>query len=314
MVENDLDKILRSSLKAHGWQATENVFRPSFFWEASFFQVQDSRLFQTMDETQRFHFLNAMSDHVLNEACAIEQAGLTYAARMNLLSQTTEEKIIYSLIGAEEALHLKSLEPFMSSPLNSIETPYFANLIRQWIETLERPSLLVMIQILLEGWGLKYYQSLAQGSTHPKLRAVFEQILQDEARHHATGVVLYRAERLNISERTQLGQELATLFNCVRVGPQQAAVELARQSSQKNIDFALLFTEMNAVSDSNGKLERLKKLLEKTFDEQLVQSCERQGLFKALPIEQMAMMAEDQLRQSLKSSSPEQDLLLEPSL
>jgi hypothetical protein len=309
-----LNKILRSALKAHGLQNSEHVSETQSYWDASFFQVQNSSLYLSMEHHQQDAFLKSMSNNLLKEACAIETAGLTYAARMNLLSKSVEEKIIYSLIGAEEALHLKSLEPFLASPMSGAETPYFAGLIGQWINTLERPSLLVMIQILLEGWGLKYYHSLAQGSLNPQLRGIFDQILQDEARHHATGVVLYRQEKLNASERSLPEEQLATLFNCVRVGPQQAAVELAVHSSAKNIDFAKLLTAMNATDDSNIKLDRLHRLLEKTFDEKLIESCQTRGLFTALPVEQMAMMAEDQFQQILKNSAPVQGLPKELSL
>ncbi len=313
-MNDDLNKILRSTLKAHGLQNSEHVSETQSYWDASFFQVQNSSLYLAMEQYQQDAFLKSMSNNLLKEACAIETAGLTYAARMNLLSKSVEEKIIYSLIGAEEALHLKSLEPFLSAPMSSADTPYFAGLIGQWINSLERPSLLVMIQILLEGWGLKYYHSLAQGSHNPQLRGVFDQILQDEARHHATGVVLYRQEKLGASERGNLEEQLETLFNCVRVGPQQAAVELALHSAAKNIDFAKLLTSMNAVDDSNVKLDRLHRLLEKTFDEKLIDICQRRGLFTALPLEQMAMMAEDQLQQILKSSAPAPGLTEELSL
>ena len=303
MVDKDLKKISQLALASHGLKAAPEISSSAVFWDASFFQVAESSLYRSLRSEQQQDFLARMSSHILHEACSIETAGLTYSARMNLLSKSVDEKIIYALIGAEEALHLKSLEPFYQ-PLENTERPYFAGLIHQWIEKLERPSLLVMIQILLEGWGLTYYQSLAQNSLDPRLQAVLAQILQDESRHHATGVVLYRHESLPAQEREKLEQELITLFQCVQVGPQQAAVELAVASGEKSVDFAQLLYEMNAVNDSQSKIDKLKRLLEKTADERLISACLQKDLFKVYSLEQMAMVAETQLTQKLKNSAP----------
>lgn len=313
MADNDLKKISQLALASHGLKSASDVSHPAIFWDASFYNVADASLFLNLAPEQRFSFLSSMSTHILHEACSIETAGLTYAARMNLFSQSIDEKIIYSLIGAEEALHLKSLEPFLN-PNHQTTIPYFAGMIHRWIETLERPSLLVMIQILLEGWGLTYYQSLAQHALSPQLQATLLKILQDETRHHATGVVLYRHETLSAHERNLLEHELLTLFRCVQMGPQQAALELILASGKKTVDFAKLLSEMKAIEDSQAKLDKLKRLLDKTSDDRLISACLQKDLFKVYSLEQMAMIAENQLAQTLENSQPAVNLKSEISL
>jgi len=309
----NLKKIEQLALESHGLEALESVSVPTAYWSAHFFHVNNSSYFTCLDLEQQKSFLVSMSTHILQEACGIEKAGLTYSARMNLMSKNLEEKVLYSLIGAEEALHLKSLEPFLSVSERE-HIPFFANLISQWIHKLERPSLLVLIQILLEGWGLTYYNSLAQSSTNMALQSVLQKILQDESRHHAAGVVLFQNEILNPTERSLLENELITLFECVQIGPQQAALELALAGSDRNIDFQKLFIDMNAMNDTQAKLNKLKKLLDKSLDQDLIRSSLAKDLFKTYPIERMAVVADAQFSNIVKNRKPFPNLKSDISL
>ncbi len=308
MADKDLKKICQRALESHGLQAIEEVQYPKSYWNEEFHQVENTSLFAALTLAKKSDFLTKMSSHILQEACAIEKAGLTYSARMNLMSKSLEEKILYSLIGAEEALHLKSLEPFLPSTLRG-QNPAFADLILQWIENLERTSLLVMIQILLEGWGLSYYGSLAHQVQDPRLKSVFLQILLDESRHHATGVILYRKEKVPISERADLENQIMILFDCVQNGPQQAAIELSLASGQKSIDFEKVFFEMKAFENTHSKLEKLKQLLEKCGDTDLLSETLLKKISSPYSLKKMAQHAHDQYSYILKNPEPAQDLI-----
>ena len=305
-------RIQKAALKSHGL-IPPNAPASGIFWDEHFFEVAGTGLYQMFTHEQRQDFLTQMSSDILAEACSIETAGLTYAAKMNLSSRNTDEKIMYSLIGTEEALHLKSLEPFLAVDVN-LDIPSFAGLIHHWIDKLDRPSLLVMIQILLEGWGLAYYQSLAQNCRNPQLQSVFQQILLDETRHHATGVILYRHEILKAPERQNLEQELATLFSCVQSGPQQVLLALATTSGDRNIDFAKLLTEMDAVNQCQAKLNKLRRLLEKTGDPRMISAALAKDLFQAYPLDQMALYAQSEYEQTLRNLQPSRASKLDISL
>ena len=91
----------------------------------------------------------------------------------------------------------------------------------------QRESLVFIIQVILEGWGLAHYRSLLKACKHDGFREVLERILRDEARHHGSGVVLCRERGLPERARGEVLETMRSFLEMVRYGPQAvlAAIE-----------------------------------------------------------------------------------------
>lgn len=293
MNSNAFQKICKATLESHGLVVQKPVAEGHVLWDAQFFEIEKTTLFKSLTSSQQHRLLKHLSSQVLQEAYWIEKSGMTFSAKMNLLSKSEEEKMVYCFIGAEEALHLKSLEPFLSVDDREMK-PFFAGLIDDWISRLDRPSLLMLIQILLEGWGLFYYKTLANKTLNDGLKKVLGNILLDEARHHATGVTLYRKEVLTKEQRENLIRELELLFFNVQVGPQAVVMELCKtKTDTQSQDFEKLFNQMGAEQSVNVKLLKLQQILEKSWDSEILEACQKKGLFTAHSIDSMAQTAQD---------------------
>lgn len=93
-----LKSVLTAALK------TRPVPRPTsetpVYWPAPYFRLNQVSLFREADEETRQHVLTACSRSVFAEAYYIEKSGMYFAAKMALLAETTDERMLYSLFGA----------------------------------------------------------------------------------------------------------------------------------------------------------------------------------------------------------------------
>jgi hypothetical protein len=219
---------------------------------------------------------------VLQEALQIETLGMAYAAKMTLLAPTLEERSLYALFTAEEATHLANVSCFVSR--RTVENP-FVDLLRRVTEESDRPALVLLVQVVLEGWGLDHYRSLARSVRDPGLGRVLEGILRDEARHHGSGVVL--APRLGVPEGVE--DVLEGFCRMVRVGPQGllSALEhglgpLSRAQRVRALE------ELDTRSHAGSRLSLLRDLLERVGADGLIQSLDTRQCFTPLDPEEAA--------------------------
>ena len=159
--DNSIDRLVKISFTANEFNTKSKAISNNIFWNEEFFLLSKSHIWKTLSEEKKTNILLKMNEHLLREAYYIENAGMLYAAKMNMLSETQEERSFFSIMGYEEACHLQSLKPFFNSNITEGSVPTFSNNIGKIILEGDKPSNLFLIQILLEGWGLSYYQALA---------------------------------------------------------------------------------------------------------------------------------------------------------
>jgi rubrerythrin len=255
------------------------------FWPATYFGLDRLTIFRDSDEGERRAILLGCSRSVLAEAGYIEKCGMSFASKMCLLSESAQERMIYSLFAADEAVHFNWISGFApAEPVQGFESNPFIRLLDEVLRKEDRRTLSYIVQVILEGWGILHYHALAKDCLDDGLVAVFENLIRDEGRHHACGLALFNNEaRRAASGLNRLTDLLERLLSMVQTGPQMVVSQIERvkgrlSQTQKTRAFAELDCEASAMS----RIETLKSLIRMTADSGVILSeLERRGSFRA---------------------------------
>ena len=281
--DNRLRKLLAAALpNQNGSKITTNL--PSNYWDASFFNLQQVKIFQEASEAEQFAILQLTNRRLLEEAYFIEKAGVGYMAKMVLLAETIEERMLYGLFTADETIHLSHLSYFFPKPgLTNSKDP-FLSLLTEVIQHSDKTVLLFVLQVVLEGWGLSHYRRLAKECHHQSLAEVFHSFLQAEARHHSTGNILFNQISISPSSRADIIDLLARFLFMVQVGPQNvlAAIEKIKGHLSRSQKIQIL-QELDTETHSRSRLQLLRSLMVGESVKSIVESLENQGAFQPLP-------------------------------
>jgi hypothetical protein len=258
-------------------------------WGASFFGLDRSPMFLDCGPEVRERIVGIAGQGLLDEAWYIEKSGLTYAARMVLLSPTTQERMLYSLFAADEATHFHGISQWMP-PGRTPPTSPFHHLLARVIETGRREVLVFVIQVVLEGWGLRHYRAMAEACLTPGLRALFQDILNDETRHHGSGAILCATRPLSVADQDALIEILEPFLAMVRVGPvglieafEGATGPLSAAHRQQ------LLRELGGPEHARSRLDLLRELMSRTSSAgPVVAALVARGCFTPSPIEACA--------------------------
>lgn len=281
-----MDRLAQLSFRARGLTFAESS-ADAVYWGERFHGFTDSFLWKELGAGARMAALKKLQEEILTEAYFIESAGINYAARMVLSAGSLAEKKYFATMGAEEAAHFQMLAPFFPADIESRKPNSFTGLIAKIADCGERQTQLLLLQVLLEGWGIVYYQALADNALPSALGNVFREILRDESRHHSGGILLHRRGDARISPFCE--EALIMLLDMVRCGPVTAAVVAMKcGGSAERATAARLLTEMGAEAQTREKLVRLKGLLKKSMIESEVDALSFRGMFDPLAIDEMA--------------------------
>jgi hypothetical protein len=222
----------------------------------------------------------ACSVGLLAEAYFIEKAGLGYCAKLVLLSETTEERMAFSLLAADEATHLELMGRFVDGPRLDPGGDPFLGLLAELVETGDKQTLILLLQVVLEGWGLTHYRRLQRGAADRGLQAAFGAILRDEPLHHATGKALFQPEAMGRGERAFAVDAMARFLHMVRVGPQRVVAALeAGCGGLTRAQRVRVFEELRTEEGSSEKLGLLRALMVGTAPAGFVETLDAQGAF-----------------------------------
>jgi hypothetical protein len=259
---SELQKIISGRLKRLRRDKQSLIIPDTIYWPAEFFGLQQSTLFLQASHEQQTEILSRSSQHVLQEAYFIEKSGLAYCAKMVLLAESTEAGQAYSLIGADEATHLQWVSPYIQPSLRTEPAGVFLDYLTALIEEGDANCLAYILQVILEGWGLHHYKSLAAGCLDPHLKMIFHDIIRDEALHQQTGTLLFQPQRLTASQQNFLLDSLATFLDMVRAGPAALVMQVEKVLGHLNKQQKTLFLhEISADVQTTRKLTILQKLM-----------------------------------------------------
>ncbi len=274
-----LNKVLTSALREKTRPAVEAASSPP--WDATFFELDSVPIFQTATALEQTEILQRASQALLVESYCIEKAGVGYMAKMTLLAESTEERILYALFSADEATHLAQLMPLVPEATDTGNP--FLQLLESLLETAERSVLLFVIQVVLEGWGLSHYRSLSKHCHQPELSDLFHSFLQAEAKHHGAGVVLFESAKLSMRDHAAIVEALAAFLQMVRVGPQRvvSAIATVKGDLSRPQTIALL-SDLETERHSATRLNLLRSLITPVAPS-IAEALDRHHLFSPLP-------------------------------
>lgn len=284
--------LLDLTAKVHGESRNPMGKENVPIWDEEFFHLKNSSVWKTLPEDKRNSVLVTLSQKILQEAYFIESAGMAYAGKMNLAAKSKEERAFFCFVAEEEAKHLRMVES-LAIFNTSLETiPSFALLIGEIIQEATKPSHLLLIQILLEGWGLNYYKSLAKCARDENVANAFKGILKDEIRHHSAGVILFASHRANVgisdAEVSEFLGYLERIAFMVKVGPYSACEEVFRCVDAPTTEMVQTFLqETDAVLVTSGKMELLGQLLGKSLPDKVLATIKNRGILKPMNLTEM---------------------------
>ncbi len=225
--EGPLRSLLQGRLPDHGIGAPVPLEQ---CWAPGFFSLDAVPAFRDAPEAAQRGILADCARATLLEAYFIEKAGVSYAGKMILLAESTEERSLYALFAAEEAAHLDAMAAALGPAAQNVDWQRdpFLRLLSTIVEQADRPTSQLVVQLVLEGWGLRHYGHMRDGCRHAPLRAVFDRIVADEAAHHGSAVQLLRGASLDDRTLAQATDALAELLGLVRAGPATVVDALER--------------------------------------------------------------------------------------
>ena len=255
-------------------------------WSPDFFELPKSSYFAQSSESVRYSIIETCSVDVLNEAFFIEESGMAFASKMALMAETRQERMLYNLFGADEATHFHWINEALGPHAARMKPNQFHRLLESIIRDGQRESLVFIVQVILEGWGLNHYRSLLRSCEHADFSEVLERILRDEARHHGSGIVLCRERGLPEGAKTEVVETMRAFLEMVRFGPQAvlAAIEegvggFSREQKLKTLK------ELDCEAHSSSRLNHLRGLMLQEGFESVVAELDEAHAFTPYPAE-----------------------------
>jgi hypothetical protein len=214
---------------------------------------------------------------------------MSFTAKMALLAESTEERMLYSLFSADETVHLDQVLGHLPGAPASEPTPPFVRFLSDMIRDGDRPSLVLLIQVVLEGWGITHYHELAENCQNPDVKASLRLILKDEARHHGSGMILSKANTFTPKQKNYVRDTMIEFMKMVQCGPQSLVgvieEKLGHLSRSQRIR---LFEQLGCESSTASKIELLRSLLAQVGAHDLIDYLERAGVLRPLSAQECA--------------------------
>ena len=253
------------------------------------FGLNEVDLFALANAQTQLAILQACSHSVLSEAYAIELSGMFFASKMTQNAKTMGERILYSQFSAQESEHYLMLWGLLGTHPTGLETNPFPSMLAQAIVQGSAPSLVFLIQVVLEGWGIQHYRHLHAHALSAETKAVFKKILQDEVHHHGSGVSLCAWQDMSAADHEFVVVVLRQLLNMVRVGPQSVLAALSANTPLRtHAEVCQVLVQLRHLETSGQKLGQLRRLMQLSANTSLLNSLAAEGFFEPFSVEQAA--------------------------
>ena len=267
-------------------------------WPASHFGLDEVTVFCEASPARQREALAGCAVDVLTEAFFVEKLGIGFAAKMTLLSSTSDERSAYALLGADEARHMAAIAAHLGARPDAggvAPDDPFLTLLARVIDRGRLAPLSFLVQVVLEGWGVVHYRKLARHSRDPALRQTLSGIVKDEALHHGGGLAIVGRIGMSSADRRTAELALAQLLSMIQTGPQRIVSRLdATVGPLGRRQCTRAFAELDTERRTGEQLQLLRGFISRAPD--LEARLERRGLFTPLSAAQCAAVANDQSR------------------
>ncbi|MBF2064939.1 MAG: ferritin-like domain-containing protein [Calothrix sp. C42_A2020_038] len=252
----------------------------SIYWGASYFGLDKVKTFQLSNQNQQYEILRLCCSAVIEHVYSIEKACVSYMSKMVLMHETTEEQMLYALFSADEVKHIAQIRNFLPT-VQRIEENRLLRFLNSLIDT-QNKAVILFILLLLDGWSLSYYRSLAIECREPDLSFILQSFLPDKSRHHATEVMLCHNLPLTLESQSAIVETLSKFLQIMRVEPQYTIVWAIEQikgdlSPHQKIR---IFEELDTETQSATRLKFLRSLMRNPNSGNIVQMLEARGVFQ----------------------------------
>lgn len=252
-------------------------------WPAQYYQLHHSKLFNQLDDEKKTDILNKLGLDLLLGSFGIEKVGIGYCGRMSSTAETMEERLLFSMMGADEAVHYQLLCPYIPLELRSTYTSPFLSLMDQMLES-DAPNILYYLsQIIIEGWGIYHYRALANQCMDPNLKAIIKQMLKDESSHHHTGKVLFKVNQLRKNDKAYILDSLKHYTDIIRLGTSQVIGVIDEVVGLSKNQKHELKQAIQQDKTTHYQLSIFKQLMSQPGMEAIVHDIERAGYFEVYP-------------------------------
>lgn len=260
-----LHSVLAAALKGRRPQRNE-ASAETPYWPASYFGLDRTRRFLEASESDQRAILLGCSRNILSEIYYIEKSGMYFASKMCLLAESVQERMLFSLIAADEATHFHWISRYVSADaVADYNHNPFLRLLDQVLTKDDRMTLSYIIQVVLEGWGIHYYRSLAQTCLDLELANVFERMIRDEGRHHAAGLAQFKSLSTKWNGSDRILDILSEMFGMIQAGPQSVVSQVEHVlGSLTNAQRERLFSELGCEASSSERIVTIQRLIEAT--------------------------------------------------
>lgn len=254
---------------------------PRILWPAERYRLDRSSVFRRLSVEKQDAALVALSELTLSLSYYIEKSGHLYGAKMIAQSETIEEKSLYALFTAEEAIHLREFRNFMNFIPNRERHQHpLLDVLAETIEHADRNALVFVIQVLLEGFGIAHYSGLRDDSSHAPLKEAYTRILRDEARHHGAGLILTRGQQLTVEQSDELFYYSRKFIHSLKSAPRLLATIEEAANGMTDREKTAFWEETNFYPLLAKRMQRMKEMLLKVDQVGLVERLEADGCFK----------------------------------
>jgi hypothetical protein len=282
--DHPLYQILDPSFLVHGVERKKEI-EAKTYWGAERFHLQKTKAFTSLKTDQQDIILRRLSELNLALSYFIEKSGHHYASKMILGSETCEEKTLYALFACEEATHLRL---FMNSMwfTPTLKSHYHPMLpaLSEAIQYGTKNSLVFVVQVLLEGFGIAHYSGLKETCLDPELKSSFQTILKDEARHHGAGLILTKAQTIGKESEEQIFELSRKFIRSLETAHWiPGAFEFAG-SPLSTHEKTALFEQMGFEETLATRMQRLKDMFHKVNYQNVFERLEKEGVFKVQSI------------------------------
>lgn len=234
-----------------------------------------------MDKELQNNVLSKITKLNLTLSRYIETSGHNYGAKMILTAETLDEKSIYALFAAEEAIHLKEFENFMNFQPDPKEHWHpMLNPLAKAIKDGEKATCLYIIQVLLEGFGMAHYAGLKQDCLYDPLKVAYDRILKDEARHHGTGIILSKQNELSKLEQEQIFEYTREFILSLQSAEWVIKAIEEQRGSLSKAEVEKYKEDTNQEQVLQGRLIKMREMLSKVDDYDLVNKLDNDNVFK----------------------------------
>ncbi|MBD2579497.1 ferritin-like domain-containing protein [Oscillatoria sp. FACHB-1406] len=254
------------------------------YWNAKHFNLQRAQLFQQATPQEQNAILQIASLSLLQEAYFIEKAGISYMAKMVALSESTDERMLYALFSADETYHLTQLLRFLPLHQTTVTDDPFLRFLTDLIEHQDKTVLLFILQVVLKGWVLSHYRTLASDCQNPELANILTGFLQDESRHHTTGITLFKQNPLTPETRQVIVEALVYFLRRVQTEPQSVVAAVNRVLGPlSRCQKIQLIEELQTEIHTGTRLNLLRSLIGKETAHTILNELEARQAFEPLP-------------------------------